>query len=479
MSPFRSRSLLLLVLTFAAGSGTHASDQVRPAKVEPFFGPLKTRRPQDLTRAFVQRSPDFSLQNGGNRVSPNLEGFIYDGERIEGDQLLLSARNKSCRGWAPLGSVVPFTEADEFFSQQIVRKPGDSFAYRMRGLVRFALDDRDRALADLNESLRLEPTDIAALTARAVLWLLRNRLDLALADANKAVELEPQNCYTFAQRAMIYSTVRDDENALRDIARAIDLGSQSVALYVSRGMIYWKNGNLDKAKIELQHALRIDPERTDATVWLATIQMLQSEPDKALSTVNKAIQFDPKCDMAFALRAVLARARGDDDQTLADLNEAVHLDPQNAAYIRNRGAFKFEAGEFGGALADVEAAIRLDPNDQEAHNGRAWILATCPVTKIRNGEQAVVSATRACELSKWKKSEYLYTLASAYSETGDFATAVKWQQTAIDLLSTNDPDRRDYVKLLKRYKSNKPYHRLGLLEEIGIQMPRIAATKND
>ena len=117
MSPFRSRSLLLLVLTFAAGSGTHASDQVRPAKVEPFFGPLKTRRPQDLHQGVRATIAGFFAAEWRQSSQPEPGGFHLRWRRIEGDQLLLSARNKSCRGWAPLGSVVPFTEADEFFSQ--------------------------------------------------------------------------------------------------------------------------------------------------------------------------------------------------------------------------------------------------------------------------------------------------------------------------------------------------------------------------
>jgi len=475
MSSILCRTLVIFVLAFVPGSSVHASDPAGGAKVEPFFGPLKARRQQDLTRAFVQRAPDFSLQVAGNRVSPNMTCLIYHGERVEGDQLLLSAQGTGFRGWASVSDVVPFTEADAFFSQQIVHHPGDSFGFLMRGLVRFANDDRDHALADLNEALRLEPKNVAALTTRANLWLFKNRPDQAVADANKAVEIDPRNSYAVEQRAIIYCSVKEDDKALRDIERAIDLGSQSSVIYIGRGQVYWKRGELAKAKIELDHALRIDPERADAILFLAAIHMLQSEPDKAMSAVTKAIQIDPKCDTCYALRAVLNRSLGKVDQALADLNEAVRLASENASHIRNRGAVKFERGEYDSAIADIETAIRIDPNNEEVLYGRAWILATCPVPRIRNGAQAMVSATRLCELTKWKKPEYLYTLAIAYSETGDFAAAIKWQQKAIDMLATNDPVRHEYMKLLKRYKANKPYHRLGLLEEIGLKSPSVAA----
>ena len=54
-------------------------------------------------------------------------------------------------------------------------------------------------------------------------------------------------------------------------------------------------------------------------------------------------------------------------------------------------------------------------------------------------------------------------------KTGDFPAAVKWQQRVIDILPANDSRRSEFHELLKRYQAGKPYHRLGLLREIGIQ----------
>ena len=133
--------------------------------------------------------------------------------------------------------------------------------------------------------------------------------------------------------------------------------------------------------------------------------------------------------------------------------------------------------DFDRALSDLNAAIRLEPNDAEAQQGRAWILATCPDPKIRNGEQAVVAATRACELTHWKVAHALTTLAAAYSETGNFAAAVEWQEKALGLVADKSPEQHEYRRLLDRYKARKPYHRLGVLEEIGIQNPRTASKR--
>jgi len=91
--------------------------------------------------------------------------------------------------------------------------------------------------------------------------------------------------------------------------------------------------------------------------------------------------------------------------------------------------------------------------------GLALLRATCPVAELRDGTKAVELATKACELTNWKDSDYVDALAAAYAEAGDFDSAVKWQKEAINLLPehASAEARRDYESRLKLYQSSKPY----------------------
>jgi tetratricopeptide (TPR) repeat protein len=113
--------------------------------------------------------------------------------------------------------------------------------------------------------------------------------------------------------------------------------------------------------------------------------------------------------------------------------------------------------EFAKALADFDTAIRIQPAEMWAHRDRAWLLATCPESRYRDGPCAVESATRACQLTQWKDASCLAVLAAAYAEMGDFDSAVEWQRKAIEALPPRDERRRDYESRLQPFLAKNPY----------------------
>jgi hypothetical protein len=59
-------------------------------------------------------------------------------------------------------------------------------------------------------------------------------------------------------------------------------------------------------------------------------------------------------------------------------------------------------------------------------------------------------------LSAWSDWSNIDTLAAAYAELGDFNSATKWQNKAIELAS-DDSDRADMRLRLSLFKQGKPY----------------------
>ena len=53
------------------------------------------------------------------------------------------------------------------------------------------------------------------------------------------------------------------------------------------------------------------------------------------------------------------------------------------------GDYWAELGQHAAAVTAYEQAIKSSPNDILALNGLAWVLATCPEYRIRDGKRAV------------------------------------------------------------------------------------------
>jgi hypothetical protein len=77
--------------------------------------------------------------------------------------------------------------------------------------------------------------------------------------------------------------------------------------------------------------------------------------------------------------------------------------------------------------------VQFDPNSADALNNLAWALATSPRPELRNGPRAVTLAHRACELTQFKKTMFLGTLAAAQAATGKFDDAIAAAQKACAL----------------------------------------------
>src|SRR6185436_842623 len=85
------------------------------------------------------------------------------------------------------------------------------------------------------------------------------------------------------------------------------------------------------------------------------------------------------------------------------------------------------------AVEQYRAALELASNAPVILNNLAWMLATHPDATIRNSEEAVRLATRACELTGHKEPMFIGTLAAAYAEAGRFDDAVRTGNEAADL----------------------------------------------
>lgn len=206
---------------------------------------------------------------------------------------------------------------------------------------------------------------------------------------------------------------------------------------------HWRNDRLPK----MEAAAR-NPRPLDSRSTLTNEAYVAKYKSAAAMAKRKAIEFEVLADRAQLMEQKYAQA-------LARPGEPVPPDPPLPPETLD-GFDWMRKNDYRRALEYFDSEIRQFPDLQSAHKMRAWILATCRDAQIRNGKAAVLSATRACELDNWS-ADSLETLAAAYAESGDFASAVKWQTKAVDMLKQTEKVRPLVAMMrLVDYQAGKP-----------------------
>jgi tetratricopeptide (TPR) repeat protein len=135
-------------------------------------------------------------------------------------------------------------------------------------------------------------------------------------------------------------------------------------------------------------------------------------------------------------------------------------------------------GKQAEAIADYEEAIKLQGKDSGVLNNLAWVLATSPEEKLRDGKRSIELATLACEVTDYKAAHILSTLAAAYAETGQWEEAVKWSKKAVEI--GDDESIKDQLKKeLASYEEKKPWRERQEMEDQKRDQPRDDVKKEE
>ena len=85
----------------------------------------------------------------------------------------------------------------------------------------------------------------------------------------------------------------------------------------------------------------------------------------------------------------------------------------------------------------------------------AWILATCPISELRDAKSALALASQAAAMTNGTNIAVLAALAAAYARSGDYDRASSLQQQVVESpLYASDPDSR---QRLANYRTGKPW----------------------
>jgi tetratricopeptide (TPR) repeat protein len=250
----------------------------------------------------------------------------------------------------------------------------------------------------------------------------------------------------------------DADGAIKNFQISIQKAPDFKGAHHDLGFILFHQKKFEAAATQFKEVLRIYPDDVNAHMALGYSLANQGKFADSEAEFSAALQLNPDNMMIRDVLTLVAK-KAEAYQALASLYEALKIQPTPEIHAQI-AVIQARQGEFQEAIGHYTEALRLRPDLPDVLNNLAWMLATCPEARIRDGVQAVKYAERACELTHYQKNIYLGTLAAAYAEAGRFDDAIAMAQKACALASeSGDPDLlKKNRELLALYLKRQPYH---------------------
>jgi tetratricopeptide (TPR) repeat protein len=212
-------------------------------------------------------------------------------------------------------------------------------AWMVRATLRVELGNYREALADVQRRLQMEPPEPLALLTRGNLHAQLGELESALVDFTDFLRQRPGTVLALRARAGSYARLHRFEEALADLQEALGADPTKPDAWLDRGHVYHKQGNYPAALADYQKALELGP--TEARIYNQYAWLLAACPQP---------------EYRDGVRAVELARRGCE---LTNWRDANILDTLASAYA--------ECGQFDEAVVWASKALELaEPELKEA-----------------------------------------------------------------------------------------------------------------
>jgi len=262
----------------------------------------------------------------------------------------------------------------------------------LRGSVYEESGERDKAIADYEASLLLDPDDD----------VLRRHLVHLGGEVPEAIQLPPGPCsandithqeriagctavidsgkltgwplkVAYCNRGYALTELHEYDRVIADSNALIALEPRAGCGYLNRGRAWYYKHDLDHAIADYTQALAFDPRLHEAHASRGTAHFDNREFSDAIADYDAAISIDPFIPMYFSDRGNTRYQMGDLDRAIADFSKALELDPDYAQAYARRGWAFLKADDLARAEADFDKALEIDPTFAYAVAGRAQV----------------------------------------------------------------------------------------------------------
>jgi superkiller protein 3 len=249
------------------------------------------------------------------------------------------------------------------------------------------------------------------------------------------------------------------DKSISGFQKSLEISPDLAGTHLMLGETFAKQGNSEEAVKHFNESIRTEPNNARAYKNLGTAMMSLGKPEEAITSFKEAIQKDPDFEGIYAYLGNALSFQGRQEEAVEALNKALQVQPENPGIYNELGIAFIRQGKVVETITHFKKALQAKPDWILTMNNLAWILATYEEVWLRDPDEAVRLAKRACILTDFKRPNLLDTLAAAYAAAGRFPDALSTVKKAVEMAqSSGHMELAEEIKeRMSLYKSGKAY----------------------
>ena len=200
-----------------------------------------------------------------------------------------------------------------------------------RALQYLAIGAGEPAIKDLNEAVKLDPTNAEFHNALAFAYHYEGRYQFALTHYAKALELAPGYAEAHVNLAGLYYDLARWDDAIAQAREALKITTyqKPEKAYNNIGLAYMKKGDLISARRAFRDALAFHDNFPEAHHNLGTVYFQQGHVEDAIREFREAVRLRSNYAEALHDLGVAYLERGSKPEAAAQFQRVIQLDPES------------------------------------------------------------------------------------------------------------------------------------------------------
>ena len=316
------------------------------------------------------------------------------------------------------------------YDKQLEDDPQDYETYFKRAIEYYNYNQYAKALSDIDNALKYIPageSDIKfqSLCMRASIYEMTEEYYKALIDLNEAYRLDPSSYTVIYRKANAEYLTNDYAKAKQDYQRLLSINPRSVEAYIGLSRIAIIDNNLALANEYADNAVALAPSEADAYIRRASIRKMIGNNTGAVDDLILALSTGK--NNSKALFELVEMGKTDYNAVISGLSNAIYQAPNVGMYYYIRGIIASAHFNYVVALADFKKIIHENLYN---YHGLYCEVAKCQYA-LGDYEEAIYNINFAINLSA-ENSEYYVVKSNILRALGRSAEALECCNIALE-----------------------------------------------